>query len=82
MNTKLAPPLKHPRRIRDHGTLRRPDGTLIRCSGYRIATPEQEEWYGIHDPEHGLHPEDLAAYRRAQRGPVARFLAALVFWRQ
>lgn len=57
-----------------------PDGTHVHWTGYRIATLEQEEWYRLNDPERGLHEEDLATYRRAQRGPVARFFC-LVFWK-
>jgi len=48
--------------------------------GARDATPEQEIWHRINDPEHGLHPDDLLAYRQSKRGPVARFFARLKFW--
>lgn len=78
---KPGPALQRPRRIRTSGYMPQPDGSHVHYTGYRIATPEQEAWYRIHDPERGLHDEDLAAYRSAQRGPVARFLAALIFWR-
>lgn len=71
------PEMKHPRRIRASGFMPQPDGTHAHYTGYRVATPEQEAWYRIHDPERGLHAEDLATYRSAQRGPVARFFLRL-----
>ncbi len=48
--------------------------------GTTQATPEQEAWHRINDPEDGLHPDDLADYRKSQRGPVVRFFARLKFW--
>jgi hypothetical protein len=78
---KPGPELKHPRRLRASGFMQQPDGSHVHYTGYRIATPEQSEWCRIHDPERGLHEKDLAAYRSAQRGPVARFLVGLMFRR-
>ena len=76
------PELMHPRRLRESGPLKMPDGSYGHFTGYSSATPEQEAWYRVHRPEEGLHEEDLKAYSQAQRGPVRRFFAALVFWRQ
>lgn len=69
------PEMKHPRRIRASGVMQQPDGSHIHYTGSRIATPQEEQSYRLHNPEHGLHQEDLATYRCAQRGPVARFFA-------
>lgn len=33
-------------------------------SGFKSTTPEQEAWHRINDPEGGLHPDDLTAYRQ------------------
>lgn len=49
--------------------------------GVGNATPEEEAWHRLNDPEGGPHPDDLAAYRRSQRGPVAKFFGRLMFWR-
>lgn len=68
------PEMKHPRRIRASGFVEQPDGSHVHYTGYRIATPEQEAWYRVNDPERGLHEEDLATYRSTQRGLVARFV--------
>ena len=57
-----------------------PNGGTAHFSGFSNATPEQELWQRINDPERGLHIDDLAAYRHLQRGPVAKFFARLKFW--
>jgi len=72
--------LMHPRSVRWSGCFKQPDGSMPHFCGSSDATPEQELWHRIHDPERGLHPDDLAAYRVSQRGPVARFFARLKFW--
>ena len=80
---KPMPPdfqLKYPRRVRWSGRFEQPNGDMPHFSGFSDATPEEEEWHRIHDPEGGLHAEDLAAYRKSQRGPVATFFARLKFW--
>jgi hypothetical protein len=80
---KPMPPdfqLKHPRRVRWSGRFEQPNGDMPHFCGSSDATPEQEAWHRIHDPERGLHPDDLSAYRKSQRGPVARFFARLKFW--
>lgn len=51
-------------------------------SGFKSATPEQESWHRINDPEGGLHRDDLTAYRESQRGPVIRFFARLMYGRE
>lgn len=70
----------HPRRVRWSGRFKQPNGDMPHFSGSSDATPEQEAWHRINDPERGLHPDDLSAYRKSQRGPVARFFARLKFW--
>ena len=78
----LMPPefqLMHPRRVRWSSWVPQPDGSLVHFCGARDATPEQEIWHRINDPENGLHPDDLLAYRRLQRGPVARLFARFTF---
>jgi hypothetical protein len=80
---KPMPPdfeLAHPRRVRWSGWHRQPDGSEAHIMGTTQATAEQEAWYRINDPEDGLHPDDLAAFRVSKRGPVARFFARLKFW--
>lgn len=72
--------LMYPRRVRWSGWYEQPTGGKAHFSGFNDATPEQEAWYRINDPERGLHPDDLSAYRKSQRGPVARFFARLKFW--
>jgi len=79
----IMPPefqLMYPRRVRWSGWYDQPSGGMAHFSGSSNATPEQEAWHRINDPERGLHPHDLAAYRKSQRGPVARFFARLKFW--
>ena len=71
--------LKHPRRVRWSGRFEQPNGDMPHFIGFSDATPEEEAWHRIHDPEGGLHPLDLAAYRTSQRGPVAKFFARLRF---
>ncbi len=81
--TKPMPPefeLKYPRRVRWSGYFPQPDGQSAHFVGSNDATPEEEAWHRIHDPERGLDLEDLIAYRRSQRGPVAKFFARLKFW--
>lgn len=73
--------LMHPRRVRWSKFATAPDSQWTHMSGFTVATPEEEAWHRIHDPEGGLHPDDLTAYRKSQRGPVARFFAKLKFWR-
>ncbi len=80
----IMPPefqLMHPRRVRWSGWYEQPNGGMAHFSGFSNATPEQEAWHRIHDPEVGLHAEDLTAYRKSQRGPVLGFFAWLKFWR-
>lgn len=72
--------LKHPRRVRWSGYFPQPDGQMAHFNGFSDATPEQELWHHIHDLERGLHPHDLTAYRKSQRGQVVRFFARLKFW--
>jgi len=72
--------LKHPRRVRWSGWHHQADGSEAHIMGTTQATPEQEAWHRINDPEDGLHPDDLADYRKSQRGPVVRFFARLKFW--
>lgn len=81
-DTNAMPPdfqLMHPRRVRWSGPVSQPDGTMVHLSGFKEATPEQEAWYRLNDPERGLHEDDLLTYRRSRRGPIARFLARLGF---
>ena len=72
--------LMHPRRIRWSGRFEQPNGDMPHFIGFQHATPEEEAWHRIHDPEGGLHADDLAAYRKSQHGLVARFFARLKFW--
>lgn len=72
--------LKHPRRVRWSTFAAAPDSQWTHMNGFTDATPEEEAWYRINAPERGLHPDDLAAYRRSQRGPVAKFFDRLKFW--
>ena len=71
----------HPRRIHRGTWVTQCDGSEAHFLCVEDATPEEEAWHRIHNPERGLAEEDLIAYRKSQRGPVARFIAALVFWR-
>ncbi len=76
--------LVHPRRIRCSGFSTQPDGSTAHYSGYRQLTPEDEACYRLSDPENGLHPDDLKAFRASiqgpvMRGPVARFFARFMF---
>ena len=70
----------HPRRVRWSGYVEQPNGQMAHVIGFKEATPEEEIWHRLNDPELGLHEDDLLAYRRSRRGPVARFLARLKFW--
>jgi hypothetical protein len=72
--------LAHPRRIRFSGLFTQPDGSTAHYTGFQRLTPEDEAGYRLSDPENGLHPDDLKAYRKSQRGPVAKFFARLKFW--
>lgn len=71
--------LKHPRRVRCSGSLKQPDGSTAHYSGYRKLTQEDEDWYRLSDPENGLHPDDLKAFRASIREPAAGFFAWLKF---
>lgn len=80
---KPMPPdfqLKYPRRVRWSGWCDQPNGGRAHFIGSKEATPEEEAWHRINAPERGLDPEDLAAYRKSLRGPVAKFFARLKFW--
>lgn len=72
--------LMHPRQVRWSSWFTLPDGKGMHLIGARDATPEQELWHRIHDPERGLHPDDLVAYRESKRGPLSKFFARLKFW--
>ena len=82
--------LMHPRRIRCSGHFAQPDGQFVHYSGYMRLTQEDEARYRLTNPEQGLHPDDLAAFRASIRepvepepikhGPVAGFFAWLKFW--
>ena len=72
--------LRHPRRVRWSTFATAPDSQWTHMSGFTDATPEEEAWHRINAPERGLHPDDLAAYRKSKRGPVAKFFAKLKFW--
>lgn len=76
------PELKHPRRVPASGSLQTTDGSYAHFTGYSKATPAQEAWYRVHKPEYGLSAEDVKAYRKSQRVPVMRLIAAMVFWRK
>ena len=78
--------LMHPRRARRSGWRTQPDGQSVHFVGYAILTPADEASYRLSDPENGLHPDDLKAFRASirapvHRGPVAKFFARLKFWR-
>ena len=78
--------LMHPRRVRRSGWHTQPDGQSFHFVGYAILTPTDEASYRLSDPENGLHPDDLKAFRASLRGPVkhgpvARFFAMLKLWR-
>ena len=75
------PELKHPRRIYRGQWVTQPDGSQAHFLCVHDAAPEEEAWHRVHNPERGLDEVDLIAYRKWQRGPVARFFGALVFWR-
>ena len=77
--------LAHPRRVRWSGWHHQADGSEAHIMGTTQATPEHEAWHRINDPEGGLHPDDLAAFRASIRGPVVhgpveQFFARLKFW--
>ena len=61
--------LMHPRRVRCSGWDTQPDGQTVHFSGYRRLAPEDEASYRLRDPENGLHPDDLQAFRESIRGP-------------
>jgi hypothetical protein len=69
--------LMHPRRVRWSMFATDPNCGWTHMSGFKHATPEQEAWHRIHDPEGGLHPDDLSAYRASQRGLALKFIARL-----
>ena len=78
--------LMHPRRARCSGLFMQPDGRTAHLTGYRLPTVEDEAWYRLSDPENGLHPDDLQAFRASisspvRRRPVARLFARLKFWK-
>ena len=82
-HTNSMPPefqLVHPRRVRWSGWVEQPDGQSAHVVGFKEATPEEEAWHRLNDPERGLHEDDLLAYRISKRGPVTRLLARLKFW--
>jgi len=77
--------LMHPRRVRRSGWHIQPDGQSFHFVGYAILTPADEASYRLSDPENGLHPDDLKAFRASiqgpvKHGPVARFFARLKVW--
>ena len=79
----LMPPefqLMHPRRVRWSSWVPQPDGSMAHFIGARDATPEQEIWHRINNPERGLHPDDLSTYRQSKRSPLPKFFARLKFW--
>jgi hypothetical protein len=74
--------LIHPRRVRSSGWDTQPDGQVVHFFGYERLTPQDEVRYRLSDPENGLHPEDLLAFRASlqctlKRGTVERFLSWL-----
>lgn len=71
--------LLYPRQVRWSSWSTLPDGTGMHLSGARDATAEEEVWHRINDPENGLHPDDLVAYRESKRGPLSKFFARLKF---
>ena len=72
---------KHPRMRGEHSFAPGPAGNEVHFIKLIPATPEEEEWHLAHLPTMGLHREDLAAYYRAQRGPLERAIDRLIFWR-
>jgi hypothetical protein len=82
-HTNSMPPefqLMHPRRVRWSGYVEQPDGQMAHFIGFKEATPEEEAWHRLNEPERGLHEDDLLAYRISRRGPMAKFFARLKFW--
>jgi hypothetical protein len=78
--------LMYPRRVRRSGWHIQPDGQSFHFVGYAILTPADEVTYRLSDPENGLHPDDLKAFRVSlsgpvKHGPMARLFASLKFWR-
>lgn len=81
--TPVMPPefkLMYPRRVTWSSWVKQPDGKMAHFVGSNDATPEEELWHRIHAPERGLTPEDVIAYRKSKRGPMAKFFARLKFW--
>jgi len=72
--------LMSPRRVTWSSWVKQPDGQPVHFMGFNDATPEEELWHRIHAPERGLAPEDVIAYRKSRRGPIAKFFARLKFW--
>ena len=72
---------KHPRMCGEHSFESGPDGNEVHLIKLIAAKPEDEEWHLKSLPTMGLHREDLAAYYRAQRGPLERTIDRLIFWR-
>jgi hypothetical protein len=72
---------KHPRMCGEHSFESGPDGNEVHLIKLIAATLEEEEWHLKSLPTMGLHREDLAAYYRAQRGPLERAIDHLIFWR-
>jgi hypothetical protein len=77
--------LMHPRRVRCSGWYEQPTGGRAHFIGYERLTPEDEALYRLINPENGLHPDDVKAFRASIRepvmhGPVARFFARIKFW--
>ena len=72
---------KFPREVKGSRWVDEPDGSVSHWQYMRPASPAEEAHLRATDPERGLCPEDLASYRRSKRGPVARWLAKLAFWR-
>jgi hypothetical protein len=72
--------LMHPRRVRWSGCFKQPNGDMPHFSGFSNATSEQELWHRINDPERGLHPDDLLAYRESKRSPISKLFSRLKFW--
>lgn len=70
--------LSYPRRVRWSDWVEQPDGTQVHFSGYRDATPEDELWHRFNDPERGLLPEDLKAFRESKRGPIGKLFSAML----
>ena len=70
---------KHPRMCGEHSFAPGPAGNEVHFIKLIPATPEEEERHLTHLPTMGLHREDLAAYYRAQRGPLERAIDRLIF---